>query len=436
VICLGIKIVSKIPGKKSKVYLDKIKKLNIGWNEPYPFVQSREGSGCYFDDIDGNRYLDFGSQICTNPLGYNHPDISEVLKDLGSFSPVKLAGQDFTVPEHVDMLEELTKITPGELDAAILVNSGAEAVENCIKIALRSRSSAKYGISFESAFHGRTLGALSMTNSKSVHKKNMLEIPAKRLPFDASSHEKLVRMINQEGGAEKIGFVIIEAIQGEGGYRVADSRMMRELRKKTKQYGVPLICDEVQAGLGRTGKWWAYENFGIVPDLMSSAKALQIGAAIANRKRFNVEPGALSSTWGGGSIIDLAIGLQTIRTIKKRKLLSNVKRMGALLKKGLVEMEKEHRIMDNVRGIGLMLAFDLADRKTRNSIVLEMLKRGVVVLGTGEKGIRVIPSYIVGTDEIHEFLEVLDSALHMQEKRKVKHRGNICKYLNCGEVHA
>ncbi len=433
---MGIKIITNIPGKKSKVYLDKIKKLNIGWNNPYPFVQSRGGNGCYFDDIDGNRYLDFGSQICTNPLGYNHPDISLVLEGLGKFSPVKLAGQDFTVPEHLEMLEELTKITPGNLDSAMLVNSGAEAVENCIKLALRSRSSAKYGVSFESAFHGRTLGALSMTNSKSVHKKNILEIPTKRLPFDTSSQEKLIRLIDQEGGSEKIGFVIIEAIQGEGGYRVADPKMMKGLRKTTKQYDIPLICDEVQAGLGRTGKWWAYENFGIVPDIMSSAKALQIGAAIANKKKFEVDPGAISSTWGGGSIIDLVVGLQTIKTIKKRKLLSNVKRMGLLLKKGLVEIGKDHKIVSNVRGIGLMLAFDLVDRKTRNSIVLEMLKRGVVVLGTGNRGIRVIPSYIVGSDEIHEFLEVLDSALHMQEGRKVKHTGNICKYLNCGEVHS
>ncbi|MBU0527413.1 aspartate aminotransferase family protein [Candidatus Micrarchaeota archaeon] len=433
---MGIKIVTNIPGKKSKVYLDKIKKLNIGWNSPYPFVQSRGGYGCYFDDIDGNRYLDFGSQICTNPLGYNHPDISLVLEGLGTFSPVKLAGQDFTVPEHLEMLEELIKITPGNLDSAMLVNSGAEAVENCIKLALRSRSSAKYGVSFESAFHGRTLGALSMTNSKSVHKKNILEIPTKRLPFDTSSQEKLIRLIDQEGGSEKIGFVIVEAIQGEGGYRVADPKMMKDLRKTTKQYDIPLICDEVQAGLGRTGKWWAYENFGIVPDIMSSAKALQIGAAIANKKKFEVDPGAISSTWGGGSIIDLAIGLQTIKTIKKRKLLENVRHMGVLLKKGLVEIAKEHRVMSNVRGIGLMLAFDVVDKKTRNSMILEMLKRGVVVLGTGNRGIRVIPSYIVGSEEIHEFLEVLDSALHMQEKKKVKHTGNICKYLNCGEVHS
>jgi len=110
--------------------------------------------------------------------------------------------------------------------------------------------------------------------------------------------------------------------------------------------------------------------------------------------------------------------------------------MGALLKRGLLEMEKEHEIMNNVRGIGLMLAFDVVDKKTRNSMVLEMIKRGAVVLGTGEKGIRVIPSYIVGSKEIHEFLEVLDSALHMQEKRKIKHSGNICRYLNCGEVHS
>lgn len=429
------KVKTGVPGPKSKRILEGLRKRNLGWGMAYPFVQGKKGEGCYVEDIDGNVFLDFGSQICTNPLGYNHPDIIRAVESCGKFSPIKIAGQDFTVPAHLEFIEELVSICPAGMDSAMLLNSGAEAVENCMKLALRKRGSAKYGVSFESAFHGRTLGALSMTNSKSVQKKGFPGIPAMRLPYDESAGEKLMRLVEQEGSAEEIGFVIVEPVQGEGGYAVGRKKMLRDVRRITKAYGIPLICDEVQAGMGRTGEWWAHQHSKISPDIMCSAKALGVGAAIANKKRFGVEPGALSSTWGGGHVIDLAVGLQTIQTIKKRKLLSNVKRMGGLLKKGLEELQKDHAVMENVRGLGLMLAFDVQDEKQKNSLILEMLKGGAVLLGTGKRGIRVVPPYIVGKEEIYEFLGILDRALHLHIRKKVKHTGEIYKYIECSTTH-
>ena len=157
-------IKTKLPGSKSSKILNKLEHLNIGSAGPYPFVHSKYGEGCYFKDIDNNIFLDFACQIASNPLGYNNPELKSIIKSLQSH-PIKLAGQDFTIEQHLDLLEELLTITPKELDKAFFINSGAEAVENCIKLALRKQKLAKYGISFESAFHGRTLGALSFTNS-------------------------------------------------------------------------------------------------------------------------------------------------------------------------------------------------------------------------------------------------------------------------------
>jgi 4-aminobutyrate aminotransferase len=211
--------------------------------------------------------------------------------------------------------------------------------------------------------------------------------------------------------------------------------MLRGVRRITRENGIPLICDEVQSGMGRTGKWWAHEHSGIAPDIMSSAKALQVGAAIANKRKFGAEPGNLSSTWGGGSVIDLAVGMQTIRTIKKKKLLGNVKRMGGVLRRGLLELQEDHAIMENVRGMGLMLAFDLQSQRQKDSLILEMLNRGVVLLGTGKRGVRVIPPYVVGEREIYEFLGALDGALHTHTRGKVRHTGEIYEYIGCSTTH-
>jgi len=182
----------KLPGPKSSKYIDYLKKADAGYNDPYPFVHSGKGKGCYFWDIDGNKFLDFASQVASNPLGYNHPELKAVVKRFSNSHPVKYAGSDFLVKEHVDLLKELLSITPKQLNSALFINSGAEAVENCLKIAMRKKKTATYGIAFENAFHGRTLGALSCTKTKPVQKANFLSIPIKRLPYDVSAFAELI----------------------------------------------------------------------------------------------------------------------------------------------------------------------------------------------------------------------------------------------------
>lgn len=419
---------TKLPGKKSKKILDFMKKKNGGASVAYPFVMGSEGSGPYFKDIDGNTFLDFGSLIASNPLGYNNPELKNKLKEIKN-TPVKYAGQDFIIKEHKELIEELLTITPKQLNAAFLINSGAEAVENAMKICMRKRPLTKFGISFESAFHGRTLGALSLTNTKHVYKDNYAALPALRLPFDDSAAEKLRRIIDQEAFSKNIGFVIIEPIQGEGGYNIASRKLVKDIRNITKNNNIPLISDEVQAGMGRTGRWWSIENFNATPDIMTAAKALQVGATISNKKFFPEEQGAISSTWGGGSLVDLKIGTEIIKVIKRKKLLNNITKIGLYLNRNLKQLN-----VQNVRGIGLMQAFDLPSEKIRDNLIVESLKNGLVLLGCGNKGIRVIPPYIIKRDDVDKGIEIIDKSLKSILRKEFKHKGEICKYIKCGEV--
>lgn len=423
------KIITELPGPRSERLLNKLRKLNVGYTDPYPFVHSKEGSGCYFKDIDGNTFLDFGSQVASNPLGYNNHELIEVIKEYANRHPIKYAGQDFTVKEHIALLEELFTITPGDLKTGILINSGAEAVENCLKLAMRKQKLSRFGISFEHAFHGRTLGALSCTQSKPVYTDNFLGIPMKRLPFDESAVDML-KDIAKKSGKHDVGFVIIEPIQGEGGYNIAPDGLMKGIRKVTKEYDIPFIVDEVQSGMGRTGKWWASQHYNITPDIMAASKALQVGAAITSEK-YRPAPGTVSSTWGGGHILDMALGLKTIQMIKKRNLLNNVSRQGAYLLKQLHGID----YIQEQRGKGLMIAFDLPSRGMRNNFIIECLKQGLVLLGCGYKSVRVIPPYIVGKEELDQAVSIIEHAAAKTTRPSFRHTGKVCRYLNCGEMH-
>lgn len=421
-----INIKTSLPGQKSLNVLTKLKKLTGDYFDPYPFVHSNKGQGCYFQDLDNNVFLDFSSQIASNPLGYNNQELKQVIKKYFSIQPLKFAGQDFAVEEHLKLLEELLSITPKNLNAAFLINSGAEAVENAVKICMRKNEKAKFGIAFEGSFHGRTLGALSLTNSKQLYKKNYFTIPNKVLSYSEKAVDELENLLKNHS-SEEVAFVILEPIQGEGGYNIASKEMIKGLRKITRENKIPFISDEVQTGMGRSGKWWCIENFDIIPDVMSAAKALQVAATVSNRNMFP-EPGAISSTWGGGHKLDLALGAKTIQIIKKNKLLNNVNKQGKYLRKRLNELNK----FSNVRGLGLLNAFTLPNEKLRNDLVIECLKNGLVLLGCGHESIRLIPPYIIKEKEIDEAINIIEKSYNNVNRKGFKHEGKICGYMNCG----
>jgi 4-aminobutyrate aminotransferase len=402
-----IKSSDKIPGPKAMRVIDMMKKHAYDSTFMYSLVVSH-GHNCIIEDVDGNKYLDFTSNIGACPLGYSHPDIIEILAAYSSNGTYKIAGQDFYCQEHADLAENISTILPAGFKT-FFINSGAEAVENAIKIAYRNNGPLP-GISCTGAFHGRTLGALSFTQSRPVQKYNFPEFSSKRIKFCIRDDDPEIDAAENLLKENKIAFILTEIIQGEGGYNVASKKFISNLRKCATKYGVPLILDEVQSGIGHTGKWWAFEHYGIRPDIMSTAKALQIGAT-AYDKRFDPEQrSVLSSTWGGGNRIDMAVGSRVIDVIKRDKLLDNATKMGNILRKGLTELVGKKGVVD-VRGLGLMVGVEFDTTSCRDKKLTELFKQGLLTLGAGQKSMRIIPPLIITKEQIHEGLEILHKVL-------------------------
>lgn len=397
----------KLPGPNSKRIIDKIKKYAYDSTFMYPLVIAN-GQDCTLEDPDGNKFLDFTSNIGACPIGYSHPDVMEVLAEYSTNGTHKIAGQDFYSKEHADLAETVSTIIPTNFKA-FFINSGAEAVENAIKIAYRNMGPLP-GISCLGAFHGRTLGALSFTCSKPVHKYNFPEFPVKRIKFCTNDDDPEIDAAEHLLKENKIAFILTEVIQGEGGYNVASKKFIRNLRKYTTQYGVPLILDEVQSGIGHTGKWWAFEHYGVTPDIMSTAKALQVGAAIYNKKFEPRDRSALSSTWGGGSRIDMVVGTRTIEVIKRDKLLENATKMGNILKKGLQELVGKKGVID-VRGLGLMIGLEFDSRVRREKKIDMLFRNGLLTLGAGQKSLRIIPPLVITKEQIEQGLSIMTQVL-------------------------
>ena len=397
----------KLPGPNSKRIIDKMKRYAYDSTFMYPLVIAN-GHDCIIEDLDGNRFLDFTSNIGACPIGYSHPDIIEVLAEYSTNGTHKIAGQDFYSKEHAELAEEVSKIIPANFKS-FFINSGAEAVENAIKIAYRNMGPLP-GVSCLGAFHGRTLGALTFTLSKPVHKYNFPEFPVKRIKFCSNDVDPEIDAVESVLKENKVAFILTEVVQGEGGYNVASKKFIKNLRKYATQYNVPLILDEVQSGLGHTGKWWAFEHYNVKPDIMTAAKALQVGATMYDKKLEPKDRSALSSTWGGGSRIDMTIGMRTIQVIKRDKLLENATKMGGMLKKGLEELVGKKGVID-VRGLGLMIGLEFDTRVRREKKIVELFKSGLLTLGAGQKSLRIIPPLVITKKQIEQGLEIMNQVL-------------------------
>jgi len=404
---MKIKSSDNIPGPKAMRVINTMKKHAYDSTFVYSLVVSH-GHNCIIEDIDGNKYLDFTSNIGACPLGYSHPDIIETLERYSSNGTYKIAGQDFYCQEHADLAENISTILPSGFKT-FFINSGAEAVENAIKIAYKKMGPLP-GISCTGAFHGRTLGALSFTFSRPVQKHNFPELTSKRIKFCTNDNDPELDATEKILKENKVAFILTELIQGEGGYNIASKKFISNLRKFATKYGVPLILDEVQSGIGHTGKWWAFEHYGIKPDIMSTAKALQIGATAFSKKFDPGQRSVLSSTWGGGNRIDMAVGSKVIQVIKRDRLLENATKMGHILKGGLMEMVGKKGVTD-VRGLGLMVGVEFDSTIRRDKKLVELFKQGLMTLGAGQKSMRIIPPLIITKEQIHEGLDIMHKVL-------------------------
>ncbi|MFC6823736.1 aspartate aminotransferase family protein [Halopelagius fulvigenes] len=379
-----------------------------------------EADGPFVTDVDGNVLLDFTCHIGAAPLGYNNEKVIGKLREFDLVDPMKIAGQDMYFgaggdPESTEfpgsshLMKKLCEVSSQYgMDTVFLSNSGAEAVENAMKISYDHNPEAKYGYAFEGSFHGRTFGTLSVTWSNEVYTRRYPELSGMRtVPFCGDRHHtaetcdcgfftgdgsQLRRSLSPEGGhinPDEIAFLVMEPIQGVGGYRFPSDDFMREVQDVTDEYDIPLVVDEIQSGVGRTGEMWASDHYPIEPDVIASAKGLRVGATISRKDIFPEEKNRLGSTFGGGDILSSMQGVFTLEAIEEHDLLDNATARGRQAKELLRDGAPDHVV--DVRGKGLMLAveFDTADR--RNTVVRESLKRGLLTLGCGKKTIRLLP---------------------------------------------
>jgi len=402
------------------------------------------GKGTEVWDVDGNRFLDFAAGIAVVATGHSHPRVVQAIQDQAEkFIHIS---SDFYHEKWVQLGERLNQIAPFQTPAAsFMSNSGTESVEAAIKLA-RYHSQRSQFIGFLGAFHGRTIGSVSLTASKSHYKGRFFPLmsgvvhapfPDPYRPVLARRKgegygEAVVRYIQEEIlerilPPEDVAGFLIEPIQGEGGYIVPPPDFFPALRELCSKYGILLIADEVQSGMGRTGKWWAIENFGVKPDIITSAKGIAsgmpLGALIARKEIMNWPKGAHGNTYGGNPIA-CAAALATMELIEE-SYLTNAREVGEYALDALAEIKMRHPSIGHVRGIGLMIGVEFVkdqEEKTpapllRDAIVDLAFQRGLLTLGCGRSVIRLSPPLSTNRSEIDEALTILEAAIALAERK-------------------
>jgi 4-aminobutyrate aminotransferase len=432
-----------VPGPKAKkVLADDNIFISSSYPRAYPFVMDH-GKGTEVWDVDGNRFLDFAAGIAVTGTGHSHPKVVQAIKEQAEkFLHIS---SDFYHPIWVDLAKRLDSIAPFDEGAAsFMTNSGTESIEAAIKLT-RYHTGRTQFIGFMGGFHGRTYGSLSFTASKAVYRNGFYPLMSgvTHVPFpdpyrpilksypNESYGETVVRYIEEQIIGKVIpekdlAGILIEPIQGEGGYIVPAEGFFPALRKLCDKYGALLIADEVQSGMGRTGKWWAIENFGVVPDIIAAAKGIAsgipLGAMIAKRSVMTWPKGSHGNTYGGNPVASAA-ALATIDIVED-ELMANALEMGSYMKGALEEIQSSHESIGDVRGIGLMLGVDFVknretrepDPETRNKVELEAFEHGLVSLGCGKSTIRFAPPLSISKTEIDEGLKIFDHAVALAEK--------------------
>ncbi|MEM0000225.1 MAG: acetyl ornithine aminotransferase family protein [Desulfurococcaceae archaeon] len=433
------------PGSKSKYWIEEhYKHIATTTHDPeiLPLVIER-AEGAWIYDVDGNRYLDFSSAISVCNLGYpTHPEVKKVVFE----QLEKLAhgaGTDFFNPYQVELAKRLVAITPGSMPKKVFfANSGTEANEAAIKL-VRQATGKKFIIAFYGGFHGRTMGTLATTASKSVQKKGVfpwmpgvVHVPYPnpfRNPWHVDGYEQPGELVNRVlefieeyvfdklVPPEEVVATISEPIQGEGGYVVPPSTFFSELKKLLDRYGVLLIDDEVQMGLGRAGRMFAIEHFNTVPEVITLAKALSggvipIGATIFKADLDFRQPGVHSNTFGGHALACM-VALKTIEIVER--LLPHVQALEKIFREELLPLKEKFERVGDVRGIGLAWGVEFVtdkkskrpDAMTRGKVVKTALEKGLVMLPCGKSAIRLIPPLTISEEEAKIGLEIFKQAV-------------------------
>jgi 4-aminobutyrate aminotransferase len=411
---------TSLPGPKGRKILERDKKvITPAYTRGYPLVIER-GEGSYVFDPDGNKFLDFTAGVAVNALGHAHPEIVRVIQEQAE-KFIHMAGTDFYYEIMAAFAEKICSIAPGKAPKQIfLANSGTEAIEAAIKLA-RYVTRRPRMIAFYGCFHGRTMGSLSLTASKPAQRRHFSPLmgDVSHAPYGDLDFIENV-LFKRTTPPEDVAAIFVEPIQGEGGYNVAPKGFLEGLRKLCDRHGILMVVDEVQSGLGRTGKWWAVDHWGIEPDILCTAKpiggGLPLGAIIA-RKELNAWPSGAHANTFGGNPLACAAGLRTIELIEDG-FMENARRMGDYMAAGLDTLADEFAHVGPAHGLGLMQAIDIRrgkqgplDHDRRDRIVNAAFYEGLLLLGCGEGGIRFIPSLTVEKGHIDAMLGVLRKVL-------------------------
>ena len=416
--------------------------VSPSYTRDYPLVAQR-GQGMFVEDVDGNTFLDFSAGIAVVSTGHCHPDVVRAIQRQAEIL-IHMSGTDFYYPLLAETAEKLAQIAPGNSAKRVYFgNSGTEAMEAAMKLA-RFHTKRHRFIAFLGSFHGRTFGALSVTASKAVQRNgfgpllpgvshvpypNPYRCPVGHKGGDCNGDccmDYIERLFKTAVPPEEVAAIVIEPVQGEGGYVIPPRNFLPKLRQLADRHGILLIFDEVQSGMGRTGKMWACDHFGVAPDIITTAKGiasgLPLGVAIARAELMNWGPGAHASTFGGNPVA-CAAALETIRLLQE-KYIANAARMGKYILDRLSGWPKKHPIVGDVRGLGLMIGIELVkSQKTREpnpearkKVIRRAYEQGLLILGCGESTVRLMPPLVVEEAQADLALEVLDRCLAEAER--------------------
>jgi 4-aminobutyrate aminotransferase len=442
----GPKFVSRgLPGPRARAIVERDRRaISSSYTRSYPLVVSH-GQGVSLWDVDGNRFVDFTAGIAVGSTGHAHPRVVRAIREqAGRF--LHMSGTDFYYDVEVRLGERLKELTPGRQEKKVFFcNSGAEAVECGMKLA-RYQTKRPLFLAFYGSFHGRTLGSLALTASKAIQRRGFAPLTPQvsHVPFAdcrrcvfnltfPSCNFACVSFIEEYVFAkhtppEDVAAMVVEPVQGEGGYVVPPPGYFERLRALCKKYGILFVVDEVQAGMGRTGKWWAIEHWNAVPDVTLIAKGiasgLPLGAAVASSELMSWPPGSHGNTFGGNPVA-CAAALATLDLIEE-KLLDNTRRVGEFMRRELAAMVERHPHLGWVSGLGLMLALEfvaepgtnVGDHDRRDEVVLAAFRRGLLLLGAGPSAVRLSPPLVLTRKEAQIGLEILEDAVTEVEAKR------------------
>ena len=407
------RLITEVPGPEALVRIERDRKVTSpSLPRAYPFVP-RRGSGSVVEDVDGNLFLDLNAGIAVTSTGHAHPSVVDAIQRQAE-ELIHYSASDFFLPIYSDVCERLDRIAGMSKPArSFLTNSGTEAVEAGIKLA-RYATGRQYVIAFFGSFHGRSYGSVSLTASKARYRTGFGPLLPGVLHSFFGDFEYLEEVLFKRlVSPHEVAAIVVEPILGEGGYVLPPEGWFRYLRELCSEHGILLVADEVQSGMGRTGKMWAIQHFGAEPDILlvgkGIASGMPLGAMVARDDLMTWEIGAHGSTYGGNPL-SCAAALATIDLIEDG-LVENAEMIGSFLLDGLREMQARRPLIKEVRGLGMMIGIEFEDHDTMIAVEQAAFRRGLLVLGAGDDVVRMCPPLVFRRDQAETALEVFEEAV-------------------------